>query len=121
MMMRTAPASRRPWHRPRDPRGYTERGGKLFFNRSRRVKPAWQRRVDKRITLADTSLWNWAFEWKVPTSSDEVMELLEELPSGFTKDYDYGLGLAKNYRFIIEAVEELSDCTEIVISTAKSS
>lgn len=70
----------------------------------------------KRITLADMRPWNSAFGRTVPISADEVMELLEELPAGFTKDYDYGLGLAKDYRFIIDAVEELSNCTEIVIA-----
>ena len=44
------------------------------------------------------------------------MTVLEELPSAFTKDYDFGLGLAKPYRFIVDAVEKLTDCTEIVIS-----
>ncbi|MDO9460904.1 MAG: DUF4263 domain-containing protein [Alphaproteobacteria bacterium] len=70
----------------------------------------------KSITLADNSLWNSAFGFTTPTTADEVMALLEELPSGFIKDYDYGLGLAKDYRFIVHAVEELSDCSEIVIS-----
>lgn len=31
-------------------------------------------------------------------------------------DYDSGLGLTKRNRFIIDSVEELSDCTEILIS-----
>ncbi len=52
----------------------------------------------------------------VPSTNEEVMKVLEGLPPGFTKDYDYGLGLAKPYRFLVNAVEELSDCTEIVIS-----
>ncbi len=51
-----------------------------------------------------------------PESEQQIIEILEDLPPGFTKDYDYGLGFAKPYRFIVEAVEELSDCTEIVIS-----
>ena len=51
-----------------------------------------------------------------PESSEQVIRILESLPPAFTKDYDYGLGLAKPYRFIVEAVEELTDCTEIVIS-----
>ena len=51
-----------------------------------------------------------------PVSEDAIVDILENLPPAFTKDYDYGLGLAKPYRFIIEAVESLSDCTEIVIS-----
>ena len=52
----------------------------------------------------------------VPESDEQIIAILEELPPGFTKDYDFGLGLAKPYRFIVEAVEDLSDCTEIVIS-----
>ena len=52
----------------------------------------------------------------VPSTQTEVMRVLEGLPPAFTKDYDYGLGLAQPYRFIVNAVEKLSDCTEIVIS-----
>ena len=51
-----------------------------------------------------------------PESQDHIIEILESLPSIFVKDYDYGLGFAKPYRFIIEAVEELTNCTEIRIS-----
>ena len=50
------------------------------------------------------------------SSTDQILMILESLPPAFTKDYDYGLGLAKPYRFIVEAVEELTDCTEIIIS-----
>ena len=52
----------------------------------------------------------------VPSTQEDVMKVLEGLPPAFTKDYDYGLGLANSYRFIVNAIEELSDCTEIVIS-----
>ena len=52
----------------------------------------------------------------IPLSKDGIIEILEDLPPAFTKDYDYGLGLAKRYRFIIDAIEELSDCDEIIIS-----
>ena len=51
-----------------------------------------------------------------PSTQEEVMEVLEGLPQTFTKDYDYGLGLAKAYKYIIDAVENLSNCIEIVIS-----
>ena len=51
-----------------------------------------------------------------PESAELIMDILESLPPAFTKDYDYGLGLAKQYRFIVDAVETLTDCTEIVIS-----
>ena len=47
---------------------------------------------------------------------EEILEILEELPAGFIKDYDYGLGFQKKYRFIVQAVEKLSDANEIVIS-----
>ena len=52
----------------------------------------------------------------LPESEEQIIAILEDLPAAFTKDYDYGLGLAKPYRFIVEAVEDLSDCTEVVIS-----
>lgn len=52
----------------------------------------------------------------VPSTEEDVMRVLEGLPSTFIKDYDWGLGLRKEYRFIVDAVEKLSDCTEIVIS-----
>ena len=51
-----------------------------------------------------------------PESEEQIIEILESLPPAFTKDYDYGLGLAKQYRFIVDAVEKLTDSTEIVIS-----
>ena len=52
----------------------------------------------------------------VPTQPTDVVAILEGLPAGFTKDYDYGLGLALRYRFIVEAVESLSDSNAITIS-----
>ena len=73
----------------------------------------------KRITIKGTSLWNSDFGWTIPYFAEEVMELLENLPSGFIKNFDYGLGLAKDYRFIVEAVESLSKCTEIMISKSE--
>ena len=51
-----------------------------------------------------------------PSLTDQILMILESLSPAFTKDYDYGLGLAKPYRVIVEAVEELTDCTEILIS-----
>ena len=49
-------------------------------------------------------------------TEDDVVAFLERLPSGFMRDYDYGLGLTRRYRFIVRTAEELSGCTEIVIS-----
>jgi len=56
------------------------------------------------------------FEDALPGSLDEIFEIFEGLPSAFTKDFAFGLGLAQPYRFIIDAIEDLSDCTEIVIT-----
>ena len=38
------------------------------------------------------------------------------MPQSFVKDYEYGLGLRKPYRFIVDAVERISQCTELHIS-----
>ena len=45
-----------------------------------------------------------------------VLRVLEILPSCFIKHYDSGLGLAQAYRFIVFAVEDLTDCTEIIVT-----
>lgn len=70
----------------------------------------------EQITLDGTDIIFPGMDGAVPTIPEDVHEVLENLPSTFTKDYAYGLGLAKPYRFIIDAVEALSDCTEIVIT-----
>lgn len=55
--------------------------------------------------------------WRIslPTTPEEIMEILEELPSTFIKDYDFGLGIARMYNPVVRAVQELSNCTEIAI------
>lgn len=60
------------------------------------------------------------FGFDTPDTIDEVMSVLEEMPSAFTKDYEYGLGLAKDYRFIIDAVEQIPEVEDIVISKKES-
>ena len=85
-----------------------------FGHKSDFLKPKYGQ--VERITLDRTNIIVSEFDGAVPTTPEGVLEVLEELPSAFTKDYAYGLGLAKPYRFIIDAVEELSDCTEIVIT-----
>lgn len=56
----------------------------------------------------------------IPRDVDAVIDALSNLPSAFTKNPDFGLGLASDYRFIVEAVEELSDCTTLEISPDES-
>lgn len=53
----------------------------------------------------------------IPSTQFEVMRILESLPSAFIKDFDYGLGFMASHQFIVDAVENLSDCEEIVISS----
>jgi hypothetical protein len=84
-----------------------------FGDRSDFLKPKYGQ--IERITLDDTDII-FGFNGVVPTTPEDVRDVLENLPSAFTKDYAFGLGLAKPYRFIIDAVEELSNCTEIVIT-----
>ena len=70
----------------------------------------------ERITLDGHGRIFPGFDDTLPSTVDEILEILENLPSAFAKDYAYGLGLAQRYRFIIDLVEELTDCTEIVIA-----
>jgi hypothetical protein len=57
------------------------------------------------------------FNYITPETIEEVKEeILENLPSGFIKDYDYGLGLQKDYRFIINAIENIHGINQLVIS-----
>jgi hypothetical protein len=84
-----------------------------FGNRSDFLKPKYGQ--IERITLSDTDIVS-GLGWDATSGPEDVRDVLENLPSAFTKDYAYGLGLAMPYRFIIDAVEELSDCTEIVIT-----
>ncbi len=86
-----------------------------FGERSDFLKPKYDQ--VERITPDRTDIVFPGFDGAVPTEPEGVREVLESLPSAFTKDYAYGLGLAMPYRFIIKAVERLSDCTDIVITS----
>ncbi|PCI51627.1 MAG: hypothetical protein COB45_14205 [Gammaproteobacteria bacterium] len=50
-----------------------------------------------------------------PYTKEEVVDCLQLLPSGFVKDLRYGLGLIKDYRFIISAIEEQTKLKNICI------
>lgn len=45
--------------------------------------------------------------YELPTTTEDVEELLEELPSGFIKDFRFGLGLLWEYRYICETLADL--------------
>ena len=70
----------------------------------------------REITIAATALRNVGLDDELPKSRDDILQILHGFPSAFTKDPNYGLGLAKDYRFIVEAVEALSSCGSIMLS-----
>lgn len=53
-------------------------------------------------------------------TEQEVLNFLEDLPRGLTKDPQFGLGLPREYYPIIEAIEELTDCTELYLTRGES-
>ena len=76
------------------------------------LKPKY-RQID-RITFADGGCVDIGQE--LPSSQEDFMMMLEDLPTCFVKDYDYGLGLTKKYRAIITAIEAFTKCTEVLIT-----
>lgn len=60
------------------------------------------------------------FGYNTPDNIDEILELLEELPSGFVKDYEFGLGLLKDYRTIINSIEDIPSIKHLVITKINS-
>lgn len=61
------------------------------------------------------------FDIMEPDSEGAVFDMLEYLPAGFLKDPEYGLGLQKDFRFIIEAVGQIESITKLVITKRGSS
>ena len=47
--------------------------------------------------------------YELPTTTEDVETLLEELPDGFDKDFRFGLGLLWEYRSICETIALLKD------------
>jgi hypothetical protein len=60
-------------------------------------------------------------EFEMPESEEGIEDLLQELPAGFIRDYSYGLGLVKDYRYIITAIEEITQIHRLVISRTDGS
>lgn len=55
-----------------------------------------------------------------PYTKEEVIECLQILPAGFIKDIRYGLGLTKEYRAIISAIEEHTKFQCLLINKEKT-
>ncbi len=56
------------------------------------------------------------FHFTTPETVEDVLDLLHELPTGFIKGYEYGLGFNNDLRFIIHTVEKIQDVKFVVIS-----
>jgi len=56
------------------------------------------------------------FFFETPKDEDELQYMLERLPTGFIKDYQYGLGLLKELDPIIHTVSRIPDIKHLVIS-----
>ena len=88
-----------------------------FPNRPNFLKQRYEK--IERITFEDTDIIFTNFDGGIPTTAEGVLDILENLPAGFVRNYSYGLGILKAYRFIVEAVETLSNCSEVVISNRR--
>ncbi len=43
----------------------------------------------------------------------DIADILEGLPAGFSKDYEYGLGLLREFTVLVELIEEHTECSVI--------
>ncbi|MBY3246009.1 DUF4263 domain-containing protein [Rhizobium laguerreae] len=60
-------------------------------------------------------------DWDAPTDHDSAIEFLKTyLPGGFVHDPTYGLGVTKELRPIIHAIEEIEGVSRIVIGTKET-
>ena len=56
------------------------------------------------------------YGWPLPAEPGDFEELLLGLPTGFSKKFQYGLGLKWEYRFFADAVDDIPGVTELVIT-----
>lgn len=56
------------------------------------------------------------FGWDLPRDGDDFIGMLERLPPGFGKQFQYGLGLAWEYRFLVQAIADIEGVSEIVLT-----
>lgn len=83
----------------------------------RREKPDYLKPKYGRITslVFDWNDYNW------PEEPAEVKEMLEFFPVGFSKQFQYGLGLKWEYRFLIESIANIEGIEQIVFSKTEES
>jgi Domain of unknown function (DUF4263) len=56
------------------------------------------------------------FGFSLPKDRDDFIGILEGLPAGCAKQFQYGLGLAWEYRFLVEAIAHIEGVTEIILT-----
>jgi len=56
------------------------------------------------------------FDVTRPDSDDAVRDMLEYLPTGFLKDPEYGLGIQREFRFIMTAIGEIGSVRKLLVS-----
>lgn len=56
------------------------------------------------------------FGFEIPQTDDDVIWMLSHWPKGFTQNPDFGLGLLKEYRHIVNAIEEVPGLDLLMIT-----
>jgi hypothetical protein len=56
------------------------------------------------------------FEIDAPDQPDDVYTILEQLPTGLIRNPDFGLGILKEFRFIVDAIEEVEGIRHLLIN-----
>lgn len=78
-----------------------------------RVYPVFTRpEADGTYTPKNKDIRVLSFDWNEPKSNPDENDLdhaLDGQPSGMTRDPNFGLGIKKEYRFILDAVVEVAD------------
>lgn len=59
------------------------------------------------------------FGWDVPQDPGGFISILEGLPAGFIKQYGAGLGIAWEFRHLIDAIVEIKGINELVLTEGK--
>ena len=95
----------------------TEQQIRTFPINIRRQKADYLKPKYQNVTTI-TFLNDDGYGWPLPSDQDDFTELLAGLPAGFSKQFQYGLGLKWEYRFLVDAIGEVPGITELVISAA---
>ena len=79
-------------------------------------------RADKAIAPKYTNIGQISFSdlsESLPSSANDVLGLLEDLPSYCVKNPQFGLGFTRTYRAIVHAIEALTDAEAIQVSQTR--